>query len=783
MKVWVALVSGAIAPFLFAAVIPPRWTLACLALTTLLILASRRWPPCGPGICAALNHGLVFLLAFLLVTLAINQRLAQRLQVSENNLQGEITGIIGSLPVFRDDVVQFIFLPDKALAPIPSRIRVSWYHNQRGSKPLNLPELHAGERWKLQLVLRTPSGRVNFSGTDAERWYFADGIGALGYVQSGDNARLDSPSLLSLHAWRESALARLRLVADDLPGFRMLVALAVADRQLLLASDRITLSATGTGHLLAISGLHIGLAAVMGFYLGRLGLLFFPLGLKQRIAVALPWSGAWLAALSYAALAGFGISTQRALIMLTVTTTVMLSRRKINPALAWLVAMAVVLMIDPFAPLRAGFWFSFTAVAVLMLLFIPRQGVMSWREKTITAQFGISLIMAPLGLYWFQQVPLPGLLANLIAIPVVSVLIVPPILAALPLLWVPGPLAEWLLTAAGYPAHWLLLVLGQLAQFQPEVLRATQAPGLMSSLLGMLGAVIVLLPRGVPGRYIGLLLMFPVLLPVGNRLEKHETQIDFLDVGQGLATLVSSNDYLMVYDTGPGNGLRGGAGWDMVTGTILPMIKATGRLPDMVVVSHGDLDHAGGLNRLQSAFPKTEYLGNLPLRNEGVSRCTAPTTWFAGGLAFHILHPTVGLPYLGNDSSCVISVRGQGFDLLLSGDISRVVEQRLVNAGLAAHSVLTAPHHGSATSSSQLLIDTLQPSLVLISSAANNRFGFPREEVLQRYRNLKIKTLNTAQCGGIRVRVSAEGGFAVRSARNTRKAIWRWPASADCPQG
>ena len=219
----------------------------------------------------------------------------------------------------------------------------------------------------------------------------------------------------------------------------------------------------------------------------------------------------------------------------------------------------------------------------------------------------------------------------------------------------------------------------------------------------------------------------------------------------------------------------------MVTGTIEPMIRATGRKPDRVIASHADLDHAGGLSRLLSIYPDASFLASLPADRADIEPCNTPAEWVAEGLEFAILHPSASLPYLGNDSSCVISVRGAGLSLLLSGDISHAVEQRLVNEGVEQHSILTAPHHGSSTSSSQELIDTVAPEWVLISASAGNRFGFPREDVLERYAKAQIPALTTARCGGIRITSNEMSGLAISSARVSRKAIWRWPATADCP--
>ena len=773
MKFWALLIMGAVSPFLFASTLPSGFAFVFFLLTIV----------CGFRLTSGLKVYCLFPLFFLISTLTINHRISERFPFTASKTSHEVSGLIGSLPVTNDNGIRFLFLTGEQGKGIPSKIYVNWYkqrHGRDGSRP-DLPEVRAGERWQFQLAIRAPRGRINFHGRDVERWYFSQGIGAMAYVQEGENIRLSEPAWHSLQHWRELVLDKLTEKAAEKPAFRILVALAIADRRGLTARDREILSATGTGHLLAISGLHIGLAAVLGFYLGKLGLLILPVSLKQRLAINIPWLAAWVAAFFYAALSGFGVSTQRALIMLTVATVVMLGRRMVHPFQAWLIAMSLVLMADPFAPLRAGFWFSFIAVAVLMMVLMPRRGYMQTWRSVLLAQLSISLVMAPLGMYWFQQASLPGLMANIIAIPVVSFLIVPLVLLALALLWLPGSLAAWLLSLAAYCAHWLMRLLEFISGLQPLGFSSTRMPALAACVLAMLGAAIFLLPRGVPGRYAGVLLMLPLLMPVSASPGRTETQVDFLDVGQGLSVLLSTPDYQMVYDTGPGNGLEGEAGMDTVRGTIQPMIRATGRKPDLVVASHADLDHAGGLESLRLLYPEASYLASLPVKRDGINACRAPAHWMAGGLSFKVLHPSAGLPYLGNNSSCVISVNGPGLSLLLSGDISRVVEQRLVNDGLEQHAILTAPHHGSSTSSSQLLIDSVRPEWVLISSAAGNRFGFPRVDVLERYAAVHTPTLNTALCGGIRITTDARGEYRINSARVMRKAIWRWPAIPECP--
>jgi len=773
LKLWALLILGAVSPFLFASTLPSGFAFAALCLAA----------SCGLSVRPGLRSYCLVPLVFMAVTLSLNERISGRFQATENRLSMPLSGVIASLPENTVDGVRFMFVPDAGQPGAGGKIQVHWYRDRHPGDAGNseLPRLRAGERWRLQLRLRPVRGRVNFHGVDAERWYFTEGLYALALVQDGGNARLAGPGRFNLQHWRERVLDRLAAVAGDKPAFPVLAALAVADRRGMSRHDKAILSATGTGHLLAISGLHIGLAAAMGFFLGRMGLLCLSTGLQQRIGAALPWISAWLAALAYSAMAGFGVSTQRALIMLSVAAVAVLSRRNVHPFLGWLVAMALVLAADPVAPLRAGFWFSFTAVAVLLMLFTPRFGHMSAWRRMLFAQLGITLAMAPMGMIWFQQVSLPGLLANLVAIPAVSLLVVPSILAGLLLLWLPGPLAGWALGFAAHAAHWLMLFLEWLSALQPAGFGMTRTPGLLAVLSAMLGAALLLLPRGIPGRVAGLLLMLPLFLPLSAVRDATHVQVDFLDVGQGLSVVLKSARHLLIYDTGPGNGLAGEDRVDMVEGTIRPMVEAAGRPPDLIVASHADLDHAGGFDSLMSRYPGARYLASLPQPRPGVDRCVAPGHWDWDGMRYEILHPSAGLPYLGNDSSCVLSIRGAGTSLLLTGDISHTVERRLAGRGLAAHAVLVAPHHGSSTSSSQALIDAARPGWAIISAASGNRFGFPRADVLGRFAASRVTALNTARCGGIRMSVAPRGEPVVQSARVAREAIWRWPAGGECP--
>jgi competence protein ComEC len=782
LKFWALLIAGAALPFLFDTALPlPALLLLLLVVPAFVVLLDK----VIPGARQVAQLPMLAVAIFVFTSLSINQRLNERLPANLDKSIHDLSGVITGLPETRTDQVRFLFLVDTDQAGegnhflADSLIRVSWHI--RSTPDGELPVLRAGEQWQLPLQLRTTRAPVNFVGADAERWAFSQGIAARAYVLSHGARRLHKPSVLSLDAWRETVLEKIQAKAGEAPALRLLIALAVADRRDLTSFDRQTLTATGTGHLLAISGLHIGLAAVMGFYFGRALLLLMFTTASLRFAIALPWVLAWLSALTYAALAGFGVSTQRALIMLSVATLVILSRRTVHPAMAWLMAMGLVLLIDPIAPLRAGFWFSFIAVGILLLQFSPRFGVVAWWQKALQAQFAISLIMAPLGMYWFQQTSLPGLLANLVAIPLVSFVTVPLILVGLLMMWLPGPLAGYPFYAAGYSIHLLLLWLQELASWQPAFMMAASAPSLPTVLLAMLGAAIVVMPRGLPGRALGVLLMLPLLMPVAKPLDDGHMQVDMLDVGQGLAVLAGNRDYLMLYDTGPGNGLQRNDRWDTVNNTIEPAIAHRGIPPDLIVVSHADLDHAGGLASLQTNWPDTAIMGSFPNAQRGIMPCRSGQPWSEGIIRLQVLHPAEGLPYLGNDSSCVISMQAPGFSLLLTGDISKSVENRLGMQAVPEHHLMTVAHHGSAGSSSSAFIKAVRPQIALISAEANNRFGFPRIEVMQLLMSEGIQALNTADCGGIRITSLAGQANRVQSARQQRDAIWRFKADDICP--
>ena len=683
----------------------------------------------------------------------------------------EVTGVISSIPAQNGDLLRFRFKTDDEYrsAGLPTTLLVYWYRDW--------PELSVGEYWQLELKVKPPWGAVNFQGADKERWLFTQAIGGLGTVRQGRRLTDTDNSRYPVHSIREQVLAAISAQVVDERARGVIQALATADRSGLATDDRRLLAVTGTSHLLAISGLHVGLAAAGGMWLSRILLWFLPISKMGGSTLLVSIAGGLLSAGSYAALAGFGTPTLRSVLMLFTAMTAVLLRRAIHPLRAWVMSLAVILLIDPFTPLGAGLWFSFLAVAALLFVFLPRTGRLAWWKTLLMAQAGVVLVLLPVGAAWFYTFSPAGFLANLLAIPWVSFLLVPPVLAGLAILPFSGEVAGAFWSAAGLASSVLFQFLEYIDRFQ-GALSTMSPPSFVQVSLALLGAFVLLLPRGIPARWLGVFLILPLFFPPGARTPAGTIEVEVLDVGQGTAVLVSSGGQTLLYDSGPGDGKE----QNLVAGVIAPALARLGpEAPQQVVISHGDMDHAGGLQSLLKLYPEAQYHANLPAPNNAVDNCRTPLQWAWPGVSFETLHPSPGLPYLANDSSCVISISSANNQLLLSGDISDLVEHRLVMEGLPTHRVLLVPHHGSKSSSSPAFIRKLRPAVAIATASLGNRFDFPRPEIRRRYEVRGTKFWSTGDCGALRLVLLPDGSLQASSARRERNRVWRWPAAENCP--
>ncbi len=714
----------------------------------------------------------LLVIGFLWALWHADARMQTRLPAALEGRTVQVEGTVEGIPRHDGHVLRFVFTADHGL-PTAMRLRLSWY---RGTM-----DLRGGERWRLVLRLRRPHGFRNPSSFDYEGWLFRRGYDATGYVLNGEgNGRLAAAE--GLHHWRQVLADR---VAASLPGnpfTGMIQALSIGERQGMDTEQWTVLRRTGTGHLMAISGLHIGLVATAVFFVTRR--LW---GLAGRAALKVPAPkaaavSALAAAAAYAALAGFAIPTRRALVMLMVVMGAVLLQRELRPGNGLALALLAVLLTDPLAVLEPGFWLSFGAVTLIVFAMAHRPLARGWWWRWGRLQWVLAVGLAPLTLAWFGGVPLISAPANLIAVPWVGLMVVPLVLAGVlvSILWTQAGTA--LLTMAARLLEWLWTPLAWLSELPMAHWTPADVP--MELLWALFPAVVLLLaPRGLPGRWLGAVLLLPVCLYTPERPPLGGFWLTVLDVGHGLAAVVETANRVIVFDTGP----RYSSRFDAGSGIVAPFLRGRGyRRMDLLVVSHGDSDHAGGVRGLLGELPAGRVLsGDVEALAVPVAgACREGMEWSWDGVRFRFLNPPRAVAVDENEGSCVLSVEGKGGRLLLTADIERGTERRLVaeyGAGLAAD-VLLVPHHGSGTSSTRAFVDAVSPALALVPVDHNHRFGLPREEVLQRYRRAGAAVFQTGQCGALTVRVEPDSGVAApRAYRLRARRYWHATEAGECP--
>jgi competence protein ComEC len=545
---------------------------------------------------------------------------------------------------------------------------------------------------------------------------------------------------------------------------RFVQALALGDTRALDEHDWEVLRATGIAHLIAISGLHVGLVAGFGALLMR-GLhrawpgLGLRLPLPQGAALA-----ALLAAGSYTALAGFGLPTLRTLLMIAAALLGVLLRRAAGTPQAFALSLIALLAADPLGLLGAGFWLSFVGVAWLLWC-LPRERVQPAWRALLSAQGVMTVSLLPLGVWFFGQASIIGPFANLVAVPWVSFVVVPVALL--------GIACELVVAGAGQPcflgAAWLMDALWtplEHAAAWHGTIAWLPEPTLIAFVFALLGAFWLLLPRGVPGKTLALFLLLPLAWPRGSPLTRGEVDTTLIDVGQGLSVLVRTRGHALLYDAGPA--LEGGL--DQGEAAVVPALHALGvRALDAYVESHGHNDHAGGSGAVLRAFAPARVFASDPARKAAACR----GSWNWDGVRFEFLHPPADFPYLDNDSSCVLRALAPGGTLLLPGDISATVEARLLRQHDLHADVVVVPHHGSRTSSSPAFVRAVAPRIALFGTGHGNRFGLPRPEVVARWRAADAQILQSADRGAISVRLGRGGVQAPQARRDTQPRWWR----------
>ena len=635
----------------------------------------------------------------------------------------------------------------------------------------------SGERWQLAVRLKRPHGFSNPGGFDFERWLFQQGIRVTGYVRQ-DQARnrlLFVTEVSVIDRFRSRLMSAYDEMSVDSPSLAILRALTIGDRSALSTSQWEVLRVTGTSHLVAISGLHVSLVAGLVFWLARFVWMRCGYLVERCPASKVAAVAAFFAALAYALLAGFGIPVRRALIMVSIFMLSIVADKNASFSRAIALAVVIMLLLDPLAVLSPGWWLSFWAVTVIAYCIGGRHGARGLTQKWVYMHLVLAVTMMPLLLVFFQQASVIAPLANCFAVPFVGMIVVPFALVGTLVFSFSETAGEWLLKTAAELMDLFWPWLDGLAGLEFSLWQQHQ-PVAWTLVPAFIGLAVMFVPRGIPGRWLALLLLLPLFVIEPQRPAWGEARLTLLDVGQGLSMVVQTQHHVLVYDAGP----RFSETFDTGKAVVAPFLRHSGaRKLDVLVVSHGDNDHIGGVMSLLADFPADQLLTSVTekMPATGAKNCWRDQRWVWEGVRFTLLHPSRGSQLRGNDASCVLRIESAGrHRVLLTGDIERPAEQVLLGhfqQQLSAE-VLVAPHHGSDTSSTSAFIKAVSPDMVLFPSGYRNRYGFPSPPVLDRYADIHAEMYETGLSGALTVTLSSNDVKpAVRRFRDERRRYWQ----------
>jgi competence protein ComEC len=766
------------------AVLPALWGALWLLPLLAPLFLSRRAPDRYRLAVLLLACGASLCVGFFYAAWRAELRLADALPPAWEGRDVQLTGVVAALPQVTERGLRFEFDVEEVStggAQVPRRIQLFWFSRPAEAEEaahLDPAQLRAGERWQFMVRLKRPHGTANPHGFDYEAFLLERGIRATGYIRNDpNNFRLNQTVLRPdylIERLRGDIAARMRRALVDAPYGGVLVALAIGDQSAIPQEQWRVFTRTGVNHLMSISGLHVtlfsGLVFALSYWAWRRSARLTQHLPARKVALAT----AVLGALAYTLLTGFAVPAQRTLYMVAAAALATWSGRITSSSRVLALALLAVVALDPWAVLSAGFWLSFSAVALILYVANHRIGRSHPLLAAAHIQWAVTLGLVPALLILFQQVSLVSPLANALAIPAVSFLVVPLTLAGafLPV--------DFLL----HLAHWLMglcmLALNAMSVW-PGAVWQQHAPPVWAALVAGAGVVWLLAPRGLPARWIGLLAFLPALSlgpppPAPGTLE-----VTVLDVGQGLAVVLRTARHALVYDAGP----RFGSDADSGGRIVLPYLRAAGiRRLDGLVVSHEDNDHAGGAATVLDGVPVSWLLSSLPAGHallEGATRtvrCHAGEHWDWDGVRFEVLHPSAedyGRQRNSNDRGCVLKAGTGAGAVLLAADIESRAERELLarTPDAVSAAILLVPHHGSRTSSTPAFVQAVHPRWAVFTVGYRNRFGHPKPDVLERYEQAGSRILRTDDGGAIGFTLDEKGVSAPQEFRKQNPRYWR----------
>lgn len=710
--------------------LPDNLSLLAAACAALVLAFFRYW------------RGALSITGFLWAVLVANDHLEQRLVEHLAGQDIAIEGVITDLPESDSDHTRLNFSVTQSTKAIPNKLRLTWYHPPETA-------LKAGQQWRLTTRLKPPHGNFNPGGFDYERWLLVEGIGATGYIRDQPQPLLikGAQTGFSLNAWRQQLTEKLDNLLANCPNLPLIKALTLGDDSGLTDTQWEVFRQTGTTHLMVISGSHIGLIAALVYWI--IGKLW----LRTGIRVCSPQSAAALAALLaaalYAGLTGFSVPAQRAAFMVAIAMIAINQQRHTRPFHILALALWAVLLLDPLVVLLPGFWLSFIAVSLIIYTLAGRLHTPGFVRGSIKINWMASLGLTPLTLFFFQQISLIAPIANLLATPLISLAVVPMALMATLILFISPLLAAKLFLLVDWILQGLWWLLVQLADLPLSTVSHPQ-PSIWTFLFAVPAILLLLAPKGIPGRWLGVILLFPLIFSEPEKPGPGTFQLTLLDVGQGLSAVVRTANHVLVYDTGA----KFSATSDSGQSVIIPYLRSQGiDNINTLIISHGDNDHIGGAESLLKTIKAGQVISSAPslLSHYSPIACTANQSWQWDDVRFTMLSPGPAKFPSDNNNSCVLHIQSPQGSALLPGDIEADAEKWLTAAyrdQLKAN-LLIAPHHGSQTSSSANFLNAVKPETILIPAGYRNQFGHPHNDVLARYRSLRINWLKSADDGAI----------------------------------
>jgi competence protein ComEC len=774
------------------------WLVASVCLFIFVLSKFTQFPPQLKRLMMLLTVGLF---GFFYAASFATFRLSDELPKAWEQKNIEVEGVVSSMAEhnaygerFRFDVERVI--TSTALEQtVPKHITLNSYQKNtwRSTATIDSANLlspsifKAGQRWRFTVRLKRPHTTYNPNGYDFEAWALAQNIRGMGYIRNQNDM-----NKLADFVWRprymieycrEKVSERITQALANQPYAGVIRALVVGDHSQISANEWDVYLRTGTNHLMSISGLHITMLAGLAFSLIAFCWRRFP-----RLVLIIPTRkaaviGSVFVALLYACLAGLSVPTQRTLMMLTTFAVALLLNKRVPMSSVLTVALLLVVLLDPWAVIAPGFWLSFSAVAFIAYTVVNRLKIRHWLIAAVNTQWSVTLGLLPFLILMFGQASVISPVANELAIPIISLLVVPLAIigALLPF--------DFVLHGAQQILEVCMIGLNWLAS-SPIATWQQVAPPTWTIALSILGVLWLMLPRGFPQRWLGGLLVLPMLLASPTQLAQGEMQVTVLDVGQGLSVAIKTATHSMVYDAGRKYNDENDAGSQI----ILPYLRSQGiKHLDAMVISHDDSDHSGGAASLLAQMPigwvASSYMmlnGENFMAKQSTPKqstpkqfkCYAGQQWVWDLVKFEVLYPQLpsyqDADIEDNNRSCVIKVTSRFGSLLLTGDIEAQAEQILLEskAEKLKTDVMIAPHHGSKTSSIEAFIQATAAKQVIFTVGYLNRFKHPKPEIINRYETNAATLYRSDHDGALIVDFMRESPLQINALRTVRRRYW-----------